>query len=84
MAFGNGDATVLCRSMENWQRIRGQNLAFCLADEIDTSPAETAQKASEMMLARMRAGNVNQLAVASIWDQVAIAHFKKRPQKINV
>jgi PBSX family phage terminase large subunit len=61
----NGDVTILCRSMENWQRIRGQNLAFCLADEIDTSPAETAQKASEMMLARMRTGKVNQLAVAS-------------------
>jgi PBSX family phage terminase large subunit len=60
-----GVCTILCRSMENWQRIRGQNLAFCLADEIDTSPAETAQKASEMMLARMRTGNVNQLAVAS-------------------
>ena len=65
LKFGNGVTTVLCRSMENWQRIRGQNLAFCLADEIDTSPAETAQKASEMMLARMRTGNVNQLAVAS-------------------
>ena len=60
-----GVTTILCRSMENWQRIRGQNLAFCLADEIDTSPADTAQKASEMMLARMRTGNVNQLAVAS-------------------
>ena len=61
----NGSVTILCRSMENWQRIRGQNLAFCLADEIDTSPADVAQKAGEMMLARMRTGNVNQLAVAS-------------------
>ena len=63
--FPEGSVTILCRSLENWQRIRGQNLAFCLADEIDTSPTETAQKASEMMLARMRSGNVNQLACAS-------------------
>ena len=63
--FPEGSVTILCRSLENWQRIRGQNLAFCLADEIDTSPTETAQKASEMMLARMRSGNVNQLAIAT-------------------
>ena len=61
--FPEGSVTICCRSLENWQRIRGQNLAFCLADEIDTSPTETAQKASEMMLARMRSGNVNQLAL---------------------
>ena len=63
--FKEGSVTILCRSLENWQRIRGQNLAWCLADEIDTSPTETAQKASEMMLARMRSGNINQLAVAT-------------------
>ena len=63
--FPEGSVTILCRSLENWQRIRGQNLAFCLADEIDTSPTETAQKASEMMLARMRSGNLNQLAIAT-------------------
>jgi len=60
-----GPVTVLCRSLENWQRIRGQNLSFCLADEIDAMPVEVAQKASEMMLARMRSGNVNQLAVTT-------------------
>lgn len=65
LKFPEGSVTILCRSLENWQRIRGQNLAFCLADEIDTSPTETAQKASEMMLARMRSGNINQLAIAT-------------------
>jgi len=60
-----GPVTVLCRSLENWQRIRGQNLSFCLADEIDAMPVEVAQKASEMMLARMRSGSVNQLAVTT-------------------
>jgi len=31
-----GTATVLCRSMENWQRIIGTNAAWIGADEIDT------------------------------------------------
>ncbi|MFZ9527025.1 MAG: terminase large subunit domain-containing protein, partial [Schleiferiaceae bacterium] len=60
-----GPVTLLCRATETFNRIRGQNLSFCLADEIDTSPAETAQKASEMMLARLRGGAKPQLAVAS-------------------
>lgn len=60
-----GPVTLLCRATETFNRIRGQNLSFCLADEIDTSPAETAQKASEMMLARLRGGIKPQLAVAS-------------------
>lgn len=60
-----GSVTVLCQSAENFQRIRGQNLAAAVWDECDTSPTETAQKAGEMLLARMRTGNVNQLAVAS-------------------
>jgi len=60
-----GSTTLLCRATETWNRIRGQNLSFVLADEIDTSPAEVAQKASEMFLARLRGGKNPQLAVAS-------------------
>lgn len=61
----SGSVTVLCQSAENYQRIRGQNIAAAVWDECDTSPTETAQKAGEMLLARMRTGNFNQLAVAS-------------------
>ena len=61
----SGTVTVLCQSAENYQRIRGQNIAAAVWDECDTSPTETAQKAGEMLLARMRTGNFNQLAVAS-------------------
>ena len=61
----SGSFTVLCQSAENYQRIRGQNIAAAVWDECDTSPTETAQKAGEMLLARMRTGNFNQLAVAS-------------------
>ena len=60
-----GDVQLLCQSAENWQRVRGQNISYVLWDEADTSPVETAQKAGEMFLARMRVGKVNQLALAS-------------------
>ena len=60
-----GDVKILCQSAENYARVRGQNISFVLWDECDTSPADTAQKAGEMFLARMRTGQVNQLAIAS-------------------
>jgi len=61
----HGPVTLLCRATETFNRIRGQNLSFVLADEIDTSPMEVAQKAAEMMLARLRGGQKPQLALAS-------------------
>ena len=60
-----GNLRILCQSAENYQRVRGQNISFVLWDEADTSPVDTAQKAGEMFLARMRVGQVNQLALAS-------------------
>lgn len=60
-----GNIKLLAQSAENWQKVRGQNISFVLWDECDTSPVETAQKAGEMFLARMRVGNINQLAMAS-------------------
>ena len=61
----NGNVKLLAQSAENWQRVRGQNISFVLWDEADTSPVDTASKAGEMFLARMRTGQVNQLAIAS-------------------
>ena len=60
-----GSTTILCRATETWNRIRGQTLSAILCDEIDTSPMDVAQKASEMFLARLRGGTNPQLAVAS-------------------
>ena len=60
-----GHCTILCRTLEAVNRIRGTNLAFALADEIDTSKFELAQKGSEMILARLRGGNRPQFALAS-------------------
>jgi hypothetical protein len=40
-----GDTKILCRSFENWSRIIGLNLAWVLADEIDTVTPSIANKA---------------------------------------
>jgi len=61
----DGPCVLLCRATETWNRIRGQNLSFSCIDEVDTSPTEVAQKATEMVLARLRGGKQPQLAVAS-------------------
>ena len=63
--LSNGPVTLICRATETFNRIRGQNLSFCLADEIDTSSQEVSKKAAEMMLARLRGGKKPQLALAS-------------------
>ena len=60
-----GSTTLLCRATETWNRIRGQNLSFILADELDTSPTETAKKAVEMFLARLRGGSNPSLSIGS-------------------
>lgn len=61
----HGPCTLLCRTLESVNRIRGTNLAFTLCDEIDTSKYELAQKGSEMILARLRGGKKPQFAMAS-------------------
>jgi hypothetical protein len=61
----NGDTKILCRSFENWSRIIGLNLAWVLADEIDTVTPVIANKAFPKILGRLRSGNVRQFAAAS-------------------
>jgi PBSX family phage terminase large subunit len=70
----DGDTLILCRSTETWNRIRGQNLAACLVDEIDTSARDMASKAVQMMLARLRSGHVRQLAMASTPEGFRLMH----------
>lgn len=60
-----GDTKILCRSFENWSRIIGLNLAWVLADEIDTVAPTIASKAFPKILGRLRAGNVRQFGAAS-------------------
>ena len=60
-----GDTKILCRSFENWTRIIGLNLAWVLADEIDTVAPSIASKAFPKILGRLRSGNVRQFGAAS-------------------
>jgi len=60
-----GDTKILCRSFENWSRIIGLNLAWVLADEIDTVNPAIANKAFPKILGRLRSGNVRQFGAAS-------------------
>ena len=60
-----GDTKILCRSFENWTRVIGLNLAWVLADEVDTVSPSIANKAFPKILGRLRSGNVRQFAVAS-------------------
>jgi hypothetical protein len=60
-----GDTKILCRSFENWTRIIGLNLAWVLADEIDTVAPTIAAKAFPKILGRLRSGNVRQFGAAS-------------------
>ena len=72
-----GSVKILCQSAENYQRIRGQNIAAACGMRPTRQPTETAQKAGEMLLARMRTGQCNQLAIASTPEgvQVLLPHL---------
>jgi len=63
--LSGGDTKILCRSFENWTRIIGLNLAWVLADEIDTVTPTIANKAFPKILGRLRSGNVRQFGAAS-------------------
>jgi len=60
-----GPVTILCRSMENWNRIIGLNASFIACDEIDTSKIDIAKRAVEKFLGRLRAGKRRQLGLFS-------------------
>lgn len=60
-----GDTKILCRSFENWTRIIGLNLAWVLADEIDTVAPSIAGRAFPKILGRLRSGNIRQFGAAS-------------------
>ena len=51
-----GDTKILCRSFENYQRIIGLNLAFCIADEVDVVNYSITSKAFPKILGRLRSG----------------------------
>ena len=83
-----GDTKILCRSFENWTRIIGLNLAWVLADEIDTVSTAIANRAFPKILGRLRSGNVRQFAAAStpegyrwLWSTFASDDAKGRDDR---
>lgn len=83
-----GDTKILCRSFESWSRIIGLNLAWVLADEIDTVAPSIAQKAFPKILGRLRSGNVRQFAAAStpegfrwMWNTFGTEEAQQRPDR---
>lgn len=79
--FKEGDHTILLRTMETWNRIRGQNLCAIGFDEVDTANRRTAEQAARMALARLRSGNVQQFYVATTPEGFGWAWetFEKNP-----
>lgn len=82
------DTKILCRSFENWSRIIGLNLAFVLADEIDTVSPSIAARAFPKILGRLRAGNVRQFGAAStpegfrwMWETFGSDEAKQREDR---
>ena len=83
-----GDTKILCRSFENWSRIIGLNLAWVLADEIDTVTPSIANKAFPKILGRLRSGNVRQFGAAStpegfrwMWNTFGSDDARARPDR---
>ena len=83
-----GDTKILCRSFENWSRIIGLNLAWVLADEIDTVTPNIANKAFPKILGRLRSGNVRQFGAAStpegfrwMWNTFGSDEAKQRDDR---
>jgi hypothetical protein len=65
LTLPTGQVVVLCRSMENWNRIIGMNLSFIGCDEIDTTKITIARLAVQRFFGRLRAGDRRQLGLFS-------------------
>lgn len=71
----NGQETrILCRSMENYERLVGVNAAWVIMDEADTAKAEIAYNAYIKLMARIRAGNVRQIVIVSTPEGYRMMH----------
>jgi len=61
---GGQETRIICKSMENTDKIIGVNAAGAFVDEADVSKTEVAFKAYIMLLGRLRSGRVRQLCMA--------------------
>jgi hypothetical protein len=56
---------LICKSLENYDRLIGINASAVILDEFDTAKPELAYKAFLKLLGRLRAGSVRQLIIVS-------------------
>lgn len=59
------ETRIICKSLENYDRLIGVNAAWVLMDEFDTTKSDTAYMAYLKLLGRIRVGNVNQMVIVS-------------------
>ena len=59
------ETRVLCKSMENYERLIGVNAAWVIMDEFDTARDDLAYMAYLKLLGRLRVGNTRQMVIVS-------------------
>ena len=65
---------IIPKSMESWERLIGINAAYVILDEFDTTKMETALKAYQKLLGRLRVGNVRQMVIVSTPEGFSAMH----------
>lgn len=56
---------IICKSLENYERLIGINAAWVIADEFDTTKSEIAYMAFIKLLGRLRVGNYRQFVITT-------------------
>lgn len=59
------ETRIICKSLENYDRLIGLNAAWAVLDEFDTTKKEVAYQAFQKLLGRLRAGSVRQMVIVS-------------------
>ena len=80
--FREGSHTILLRTMETANRIRGQNLCAVGFDEADTASKTVATQAMRMAL-RLRSGNVQQFYAATTPEGFGWAFDTRKTQAMT-
>ncbi len=74
---------LICKSMENYDRLIGINASFIILDEFDTTKAEVAYAAFIKLLGRLRAGSVRQLVIVTTPEGFGAAYRIFETEKIG-
>jgi len=64
-SIGGKETRIICKSLENYDRLIGINAAWAILDEFDTTKADIAYTAYQKILGRLRAGNSQQMVIVS-------------------